>query len=244
MRTLLLMFFLLAGIPSLLQAQTFAFGIKGGLTAGFQKWDSFERDPLFSYHGIAFIETAPEENLFALFAQAGFHERGSAIRNRNNFAIDLNGNVRPYNGPIQKFIFRNVSLAAGAKKKFELGNKFGYYMIGIRGEFTVDTNLEEYEQYITRGFFQFPFEGAVRKINYGPIVGGGFEFPFTDLIGGIIEFSVNPDLSQQYFSPALQNPITHPITGNPITVGERKIMNTSFEITVGFRFLRKVEYID
>jgi len=235
----------MAGLPSLMNAQTYAFGVKGGLTAGFQKWDNFERDPLFSYHGIVFIESAPEENLFALFAQAGFHERGSASRPRGNlFFYDSNGQARPYTGSTQKFIFRNISLAVGAKKKFDLGNKFAYYMMGIRGEYTIDTNLEEYESYIQRGYFLYPFEGSVRKINYGPIVGGGFEFPFTELIGGIVEFTVNPDLSQQYFSPPFPNPVTNPVTGNPITIGERKIMNTSFEITVGFRFLRKVVYID
>ena len=37
-----------------IQAQSFAWGLKGGMTVGTQKWDNRSRDPLIKYHGIAF----------------------------------------------------------------------------------------------------------------------------------------------------------------------------------------------
>ena len=58
----------------------FAFGIKGGPTIGLQQWEGFEQDPLFKYHGIAFIESISEENAFGVFAQLGYHQKGSMRR--------------------------------------------------------------------------------------------------------------------------------------------------------------------
>ncbi len=229
-----------------LQAQSYAFGLKGGLLVGTQSWDGFERDVLFRYHGIAFIESAPEDNSHALFAQVGYHERGSAIRGRNAFFIDNDGNVRAALGRAQTFIFRNVSLAIGAKKKYEWNDKYPYYLIGVRGEYTISTNLDEYRSFVERGFLQYPYEEAVRNINYGVIAGGGLEFPITDLISGIVELTVNPDLSMQYNSPPFDNiqPPPNSINQNPISLRERRVTNTSLELTVGMRFMHKIVYVD
>ena len=100
------------------QAQGYYFGLKGGMTIGMQQWQSLDRDPLFRYHGIAFVESIAEENSFGLFAQAGFHEKGSAIRNQL-FRNSLNGGF--FRAPTYQFIFRNASLTLGAKQKFDLG---------------------------------------------------------------------------------------------------------------------------
>jgi len=229
-----------------LQAQSYAFGLKGGLLVGTQSWDGFERDVLLRYHGIAFIESAPEDNSYALFAQVGYHERGSAIRGRNTFFVDNDGNVRAALGRAQKFIFKNACLAIGAKKKYEWNDKYPYYLIGLRGEYTIGTNLDEYETYTQRGYLQYPFKEFVRKINYGVIVGGGIEFPVTDLISGIVELTINPDLSMQYNSPPINNipPPPNSINQNPISLRERRVTNTSLELTVGMRFMHKIVYVD
>jgi hypothetical protein len=221
-------------------AQSTAFGIKGGMTLSNQTWGGFQRDPLFKYHGIVFIESAEETDQFSVFAQAGYHLKGSAIRNRN-FYNPLNGQyTRP---PAQQFIFRNISLALGAKRKFPLGaNSNVYYLFGIRGDYTLSTNLGEYAEINQYSGF-FPFEEFVRKWNYGAIAGGGFEFPFGDLAGAILEFTVNPDFSLQYKQPEIPN-IIDPYTGSNRTLGERTIRNLTFEVTLGIRLLRIVEYID
>ena len=222
-------------------AQSYAFGVKGGLTMGFQQWNNVERDPLYAYHGIAFIESAPEDNRFAVFAQAGYHIKGSALRNRRYF--DLSGNQRRL--PATKFEFRNISLTVGGKQKYDLGvrNKM-YYLFGFRGDYTIDTNFDQYDAIdapLVRAFY--PFDGFVRKWNYGATIGGGIEFPISDYVSTLVEFTVNPDFSRQYFQPPLQN-VYDPFTGQNRTLQEREVRNVTFEITVGFRFLHEIEYID
>ncbi len=223
-----------------INAQSYAFGAKGGLSTGFQKWDNFDRDPLFAYHGIAFIETAPEDNKFAVFAQIGYHVKGSAIRNRNFVNVNTGVISKP---PTRKFEFRNISLTLGGKQKYDWGaaNKF-YYLFGFRGDYTINTNLNLYEDF--NGIYPiYPFDAFVRKWNYGATIGGGIEFPVSDYVSALVEFTVNPDFSKSYRQPPILN-VYDPFTGSNRTFSEREITNTTFEITVGFRFLHEIEYID
>lgn len=238
---ILLLLSLFVGSQALM-AQSYAFGVKGGLTAGFQKWNNYDKDPLYAYHSIIFIESAPEDNQFAVFAQAGYHVKGSAIRNRN-FFNPINGNiVKP---PTQKFLFNNVSLTLGGKQKYNWGvnNKF-YYLFGFRGDYTINTNFEEYEE-INQAFNSlfYPDDAFVRKWNYGATIGGGVEFPLSDYVAVLLEFTVNPDFSRQYFQPPIEN-VFDPYTGQNRALREAEVRNTTFEISVGFRFLHEVEYID
>ncbi|MEM1124476.1 MAG: hypothetical protein AAGJ18_28825, partial [Bacteroidota bacterium] len=145
---------------------TFAWGVKGGLLVGLQKWESLQRDPLLKYHGDIFIESVPEENDFeiyeeeidtsnffidsisrnklVLFAQGGLHLKGSAERNSRFF--DINGNS--FDPPTREFIFRNISIVLGAKQKFDFGNKStAFYSLGIRGDYTINTNLNDFQNF-------------------------------------------------------------------------------------------------
>lgn len=229
-----------------LSAQSYAFGVKGGLTLGVQNWSGFEQDPLIAYHGIAFIESAPEGNEFALFAQGGYHVKGSAIRNRN-FVNVLTGNA--FRAPPREFRFNNVSVTLGGKQKFDFGvtNNKVYYMFGIRGDYTVSTNLGEYTAFNERnpGYAIYPFDEPtfIRDFNYGVTVGGGMEIPFSEFVAGLLEVSVNPDFSYQYRQPEIPN-VLDPYTGNTRSIPERQIRNITFEVSLGFRFLHKIEYID
>lgn len=240
LKKLLFLFALLcSGV--VLNAQTFAWGIKGGLLLGLQKWEGLQRDPLIKYQGDLFIESVPESNEFALYAQGGLHLKGSALRNQRYFF--QNGDV--YNPPTTEFIFRNLSVVLGAKQKFDFGlSGKKYYSFGIRGDYTLSTNLDDFKNGTTPAPFTFPDNFFVRKFNYGVSVGGGLEFPFTELIGMLVDLSINPDVSFQYKQPALGNVISPYNPSQTITIPERKIVNVSVELSVGFRFLRKVEYID
>ncbi|HFA52250.1 MAG TPA: hypothetical protein ENJ95_24795 [Bacteroidetes bacterium] len=223
-----------------MQGQGYYFGVKGGMTLGVQKWNSFERDPLIKYHGIAFIESLDDTGQFSLFAQAGFHQKGSAIRNRNFF--DRNGNLFR---PSYEFIFNNISLTVGGKKKHWLSDKMrAHYMFGLRGDYTIGTNLDEYEAFNERnGGLFFPVDFFVRKLNFGLMFGGGLEFDLSEFVGAVIDFTVNPDVSYQYKQPEIRN-VYNPLTMGNRTIQERTIRNLTFQISVGFRFLRKIEYID
>ncbi|RMG85759.1 MAG: hypothetical protein D6714_05395 [Bacteroidetes bacterium] len=221
-------------------AQSKAYSVKGGLTLGVQTWNNFERDPLFKYHGAVAVESADEDLLVSVYAQLGYHVKGSAIRSKN--LIDaFTGNV--FRAPTQEFRFENLSFSFGGKKKQTLGTfaEF-YYFFGLRGDYTLRTNLDEYTETNLRVGGFFPEDQFVRKWNYGADVGGGFEFPFTDLIQGILEFSVHPDFSLQYKQPSAT--VWDPYTGNNRTLGERTIRNITFEISLGLRFMHIIEYID
>jgi hypothetical protein len=250
-RILLFSCLLAFGLNSWAQDGTY-FGLKGGLTIGTQQWNSFDRDPLLGYHGILSMESASSGGQFSLFAQAGYHIKGSAIR-RSLFGNPFNASFVSF--PPQKFEFQNLSLSLGGKQYIkDVGTSRLYYMFGIRIDYTLDTNLDEYEAFVDRnpvfaGFYPLNiyYSGetllGIRRLNYGFIAGGGLTLPFSEFIEGLVEFSVNPDFSLQYEQPSIPN-ILDPFNGQTRTIPERKIRNLTFEITVGVRFLRKVEYID
>ena len=226
-----------------------AFGIKAGPLAGFQSWNNSESELLFRYHGVAYIESYSPDGGASLFAQAGYHVRGGALRLRGGAFQAINSS-RIINIPTQSYPyeFRNVSLSLGAKQRFSSNDQGTfYYLLGVRGEYTINTNLEDYHPEndpLVEFNLIHPFPGSnVRRWNYGITAGGGYEFMFSELVGGLVELSISPDLSQQYFQNAFT--YTSNINGqSQRTIGERRIRNISIELSVGFRFLRIVEYID
>ncbi len=219
------------------------FGVKGGLTISQQQWNNFERDPLISFHGDIYTESLPEQGRFSLFASLGYHPKGSALRNVR-FFNPVNNQFSQ--APAQEFVFKNISLVLGAKQRFDLGiGSKTYFALGIRGDYTVDTNLDKYQEYNETVFPFYPIDDNefINRINYGVTVGGGFEFMFSEFVGGLIEMNVHPDFSKQYFQTAIPN-VYNPYTGQTSTIPQREIRNLAFEITLGIRLLRKVEYID
>jgi hypothetical protein len=244
MKKIVLLFITMIFLLGNLMAQSRAYSVKGGMTIGTQKWNQFEQDPLFSYHGALSMESVSDVNSFGLFAQLGYHVKGSAWRNVQFNTIGSN-NVSIVT---RRFKFQNVGLVLGFKNNFkELGNYSLYYLFGIRGYYTVGTNLEQYEE--QNIFFRgpvFPFEGAVRDFNYGATLGGGLQFPFTEYVSGIIELTISPDFSDQYRQASFTaNSVRPGNTGSSTqTYPERNIRNLVFEVSVGFRFLHKIEYID
>lgn len=228
-----LLFMLSFLIWSDLQAQSYAFGMKLGPTAGYQLWDGRARNNslLFRYHIAAFIETHDDvADAYSLFLQGGYHVKGSAIRFRGG--VDRDGIVIP--GRTSAMEFHNLSVIAGAKQKFELDdNKKWYYILGLRGDYTVDYSLDVYSG----------FEGGIRPFNFGLSVGGGIEWTIQELVGLTAEFTVNPDFSRQIFVPPLPN-FPDPFTGTLRTLPEQNIRNATIELSFGIRFLHKIEYID
>lgn len=223
-----------------LAAQSTAFVIGGGPSMGLQRWDnSFDRQPLFKYHATLAIESV--ENKYdrgGIFAQLGYHVRGSA--NRFTF-FQPGGSLLVFT---EEFQFRNLALTLGAKQKFDwdAGKKY-FYAIGLRGEYTLSTNLGELtgsQNPILQIYY--PFEGAVNRWLAGAFVGGGLEFPFSELVGGQLMFSVSPDFLLQYNQPPIENVIDPLNPGQRIRIPERRIRNFSFELTLSIRLLRKVIY--
>jgi hypothetical protein len=229
------------------QSQGYYFGLKGGLTISTQKWgQSYSRSPLMRYHAIAFIESLPENNQFSLFAQLGYHVKGSQIRTN---ATTIFVGTTPRNIPARKipFLFNNLSLTLGAKQKFDVGSNDSrmYYLIGVRGDYTLSTQLrpeginEDDYCYLVL----YPLDRYVKDFTFGMTAGGGFEFPFSEYVGGLIEFTVNPDFTLQYDAPAIPTDLCN-INSGTSSIRESQIRTITFEVTFGIRFLHKIEYID
>ena len=123
--------------------------------------------------------------------------------------------------------------------------KYYYYMIGIRGDYNLGTNLDDLgnSNPIYRSPF-FPQDDFVRDITFGLVLGGGLELEVSELFGAMLELSISPDFTKQYEQLPIRNVINPYNPGQTITLQQTDIRNISVEISVGFRLLRKVEYID
>ncbi|MDX1477472.1 MAG: hypothetical protein R3301_07170 [Saprospiraceae bacterium] len=215
-------------------AQSYAFGVKGGLTVGIQQWNGFNgRDPLLRYHGALFIESHNHENSASVFAQAGYHVKGSALRTRAYYSPFLMQNIEARTSNIE---FQNVSLTAGIKQKNDLGLQAKYYwLFGVRGEYTIDSKGE--------GFLSI-YDGLHNEFLFGVTIGGGLELPMGRFVSGIIEATVSPDLTRQMFLPPQDTGFTDGFSGAPIILPQQEISNVVIEISLGLRFLHEITYID
>jgi hypothetical protein len=244
---LVVLLILSGSIANRLAAQSTAFVVGGGSSIGTQRWgNSFQRQPLFAWHGTLAIETVNnDDDRSSLFVQLGYHQKGSAVRFWN---IQTGGN---YFQATEKFKFNNLSLILGAKQKKPLGSgqsKY-FYFGGIRADYTVSTNLGELQAQNQLNsnpyaYAIYPFEGFVKKFVGGVSVGGGVQLPLTELIGAELKVSLHPDFTYQYNQPPIPNVIVYDPTrpGQSVTIEQRQIRNTTLEISLCLRFLRKVIY--
>ena len=208
----------------------FYFGPKIGPTIGFQQWNGFERRPMINFHVAGFIETIDEDFRGALYGQFGYHSRGSGI------------NAPGIGSANQSFLFRNLSLTLGVKKRLLTKTLYTpYYFVGLRGDYNLSNNLEEIQlsNFGTQASLFYPFPDFVQRITYGLSFGGGIEFLGSELIQPVLEFTISPDVSNQYQSMAIPN-VTNPFNGTTTTIPARNIKNLTLEVSLIVRFMRKV----
>ncbi|MEL6141141.1 MAG: hypothetical protein AAFU67_05955, partial [Bacteroidota bacterium] len=169
----------------------------------------------------------------------------SRIQRRN--AFDLNGNQ--FRIPSETFQFQNLVLNLGGKQVFSY-TKIAelYYTIALRVEYNLATNLSEYNDLgenngAIRLFYPFDEPTYIRDITYGVTVGAGMDIPLGDKVGLLLQVTAAPDFSFQYDQPPIEN-VYNPYTRNNTTLAQRQIRNFTLELSAGFRFLRKIEYIE
>ncbi len=229
MRYLLLLSVFFLSVPELVAQQTgTAYGMKGGLTIGTQSWNGGERDPLFAYNGSLFLESVNDSISLSFFGQLGYAAKGSAIVSNSfyNPQTMVTTPRRIYRQP-----FNQVSLIIGARNLHRLTESInGYYALGLRGDYLVSyelafSNIDDY----------------VNKFNYGVTLGGGLEFHFADSpIALQFEIQFHNDLSKQIF---FENITVVDRNGN-IRTQSQNVVNRAIDITLGFKFIRRVEWVD
>lgn len=232
---------LTAGFFGRTAAQSTAYVFNVGPSVGFQKWENGgDRQLLFKYHASIAAESVDnEDDSGSLFAQFGYHVKGSATRYRFLFQ---GGGVDAFS---EEFRFNNLSLLLGAKQKFPMasGRSRYFYFGGIRGDYTLSTNIDELAANNIYAAAYYPQIGAMNRWMVGVSVGGGIQFDFGELVGGQITLSVNPDITSQINQPP--GVVSDPFNpGQNINVAARRIRNTTVELSFGLRLLKKVVYVD
>ena len=235
----LFVFLLMILSYSMVAQNSTRYGLKLGPLVGFQRWNYFQHDPLFKYHGNFWMESYQDDESYSFITELGYHLRGSATR----YLTPLQFGNKLYTIPTDEFIFRNASLLLGIKKKFPKEKVSTYYSFGLRGEYTMSTNLKVYDE-INKFFPVYPFDGGVKKFMVGVSFSGGIELPFGDYTGGILEFTIAPDITRQYYQPQLNNIINIYAPSTTTSIGEKSIKNLSLELSLGIYFTRKVTYVD
>ena len=221
-----------------ISAQSYWFGAKGGTALNWQSWGSgvstgLARNQLISFPADIFIESYDEEGKGSFYAQLGYRTRGSSYRAFSNFGTT---NVN------QSFKFNNIVLEVGVSKTVALKfmNMTPFYKVGLRGEYTVNTNLDDY---LVFNSLYYPVDEFVKRFPWGFTAGGGFTYDIEELYGFLFEFTVNPDIGIQYEQPPLNN-VRDPYTNQPTSIPLRQVRNLSLEFKIGIRFLRKIIYVD
>ena len=235
----LLLFFawVILGATSLLaQDEPLVGGMKWGFKAGPSLGLRGGSSPLLRYHGVAFIEGGGDENN-ALFAALGYHARGIAPRFT---PLTLQPTLRTVSVPS---VFHNIAMSAGMKKRYNYRSEMKYYyLFGLRGEYTIKTNLPylDIQNPKQQGLINNTmFSNYVRRFNWGMDIGGGLERSLSELVVGFLEFTVSPDFSFQY---RFANLGTTPTSGIANSVFTNGFKNLSLELSLGIRFWNKVIY--
>ena len=225
----------------------YLFGLKGGIGGANQDWTGLETELMLGFHGALYLETIPSNGRFSFYGQLGYHTRGSRISRRRAFTFG-GGRVTL---PSDDFRFQNISLGIGAKSVVSY-TRFAdlYYTLGLRAEYQLSNNLDDYNQLETTTNIAFrlnyPFDSPdfINEFVYGASFGGGALFPISDKIGGFLELTAHPDFSLQYSQGPINNVIDPFTNSGTRTIGPRMIRNFTLELSVGIRFLRKWDYVD
>lgn len=229
--------------PKLVAQSLTGYAIKGGGVLATQRWDNFDRDPMFGGHVDLQVETVSYDKPVSFYASLGYHQRGSAIRTRAfAFTDPRTGEEVRFRPEALRFVFHNAVLALGGKQHYAVGEHRGFVSFALRGEYNVATDFGDTDdRNVNFGFGPaYPIDEFARDFLYGADVGAGLELALSARTDALFELRLCPDVSAQYDQPALQ--FFSPVTGNNESSGQRTITNLSVELSVGLRFLPDAAY--
>lgn len=204
---------------------TVYYGVKGGIGLNNQNWErGVTTGLLFTPCIDIFAETYDPGSLSRLYAQIGYHQRGSAL---GAFGLRRVATYR-YNNLVAE--------VGGRRQAFEGEIYTGYYLLGLRAEYTMASNVGE-----SQSLFNLTDQAYLRRLNYGATVGGGFEYDLGDGTAVFLEVTFNPDLSAQYDQPVnliFPNPNAGQSQNQFVTIPAQRVRNYSLEVKVGYKWLR------
>lgn len=220
-------------ISASLAAQFTGYSLKGGMSMGTQRWESFDRQPLFGYHLDLQVESLSDVEPRTLYASLGYHQRGSSTRTFILTQAGMNTGTRR----TETYQFNNLVLALGAKQTYGIGAGRAHVALALRGEYTMSTNLDDNPLSNTQFAVYRPSDDFVTRFMYGIDLGGGLDFSLSPSLDLLLELRASPDFARQYFQPPLANVLV-PGDSNPRSIPELSIRNVSFEVSAGLRFVR------
>ncbi|MEO6189286.1 MAG: hypothetical protein ABIO44_01930 [Saprospiraceae bacterium] len=220
---------LLILLSLVLGAQSNGYGLRLGSGISTQKWQGGDqRSPLLTYHVDFFMDSESEGgNIF--YGALGYHQRGSSVRFFR--FVDQLGNVYP--GGSFALRFHQVGLEIGIKKAKSIKYWKLAYGIGLRGEYTIKSDLELFQEY----------KDYVKKFNYGFTICGSAETKLNKFIALGFEIRASPDVSRQIYVPAAI-PWYDPYTNSSRPGYEQSIRNLGFEASLYLRFIQLIQYIE
>lgn len=212
-------------------SQGTVYSIMAGPSLSTQAVNGFQKEPFIRLHFKAVMESSSDISPNSALLSLGYHTKGSAVRTFGYYDPNT-GKNRPSQSSAMEF--HNLSLSAGVKQRKEVGETFLSYGLGVRLDYNLSTDFD--------AFFE-GLQGAKNQFTYGLNLDIGWEFPLSELVSATVEIGFSPDLSAQIYIPA-QNTGYQDANGNNIIIQETEMKNVVFEARAGFRFWRKVEYID
>lgn len=218
-------------VTYLAQGQGSVFSIMAGPTMSTQTVNGFSKDPFFRFHLLAVMESSSDISPNAALISLGYHTKGYAINSYGYYNPNTGGESP---GSSSAMEFHNLSLSLGIKQRKEVGANFLSYGFGARLDYNLSADFDP----VFSGL-----QGTQNQFTYGINLDIGFEFPISELVSTTIEFGFSPDLSAQIFIPR-QDTGYQNVNGDPVIIQESLLKNVVFEARAGFRFWRKIEYID
>lgn len=199
-------------------------GIKGGFGLGSQIWQNQLTNEVILVPSFdVFSETFDAYSFSSLYAQLGYHQRGSGL----GIGTQVFASYR----------FHNMALELGGKRIFhEINNRNIYWLIGVRGEYTLGTNINSQRTSLN---FNALDQRFVNKINYGMSVGIGIQQELEHQQVVFIDLVFNPDFSNQYDQPLILGPFQNPFnTAQSIFIDPQAVRNYTLELKIGYKWLR------
>lgn len=215
-----------------------AYGFKGGLTLGAQKWNTQERELLPGYHGAITIESRDQELGISLVGDFGWHMKGSRQVIRAGSGINpITNQTITYPRRSLRQPFNNLMVVVAAKKMSQLNDFFNYYYgLGVHGDYNLSYEVR-YNYVDQLGEEIRPLDQYRNRFTYGGTVLAGIEYLAGNSGALFFEVSFHPDISKQINLPT---GITYydRVTGAARQLGKQEVVNFPIEISVGYKFFR------